>query len=522
MCTPGEVTGTDSGSAEEQWHSGREHFGTGWKIGGWTDDAVRGVREHNTRMHLRTTALIFIAFLPAWNPLAAQERSAPTETLWEYIPIAAQVKPDKEWKQYPSLTLEGMRDFQVGAADGNLNVFGGDPRHRTEATGFFHVQKEGGRWWLIDPEGCYNIQRGVVSVGVPKTEKGETAAHDAFGGYAEWAEATANLLRANGFSCTGAWSDDQRLQTAEGRLPYTRILNMMNLYGKKKGGTFQQPGHTGYPNDCVFVFDEEFPRFCDSLAGQLEVVAKDSFLIGYFSDNELPFPSDALIRCLQLPDTDAGNRAATRWLTERKYPMDGGAPADAVQAEFLEYMANEYFRITTEAIRRHDPNHMILGPRFYGASLKCRAVFVPAGRHIDAISVNYYNRWTPDAAEMEAWVTWSGKPFLVTEWYVKGEDSGLPNRSGAGWIVPTQRDRGVFYQNFALHLLQNKGCVGWHWFKYIDNDPGDPGVDPSNNDSNKGIVDIRYEPYTGMLSLMRGINTRVYRLIDYFDNGTTQ
>ena len=29
----------------------------------------------------------------------------------------------------------------------------------------------------------------------------------------------------------------------------------MSSYGKKRGGTFQKPGHTGYPNDCIFVFD---------------------------------------------------------------------------------------------------------------------------------------------------------------------------------------------------------------------------------------------------------------------------
>jgi len=476
---------------------------------------------HGTCMHQRGVHFLLLIILLVLNPLHAQEEGAPTRSGWEYVTVSAQVKPDEEWRHYPSLTIEGMRDFHTASADNDLNGFGGNRLRRTVATGFFRVQKEGERWWLIDPEGCYNVQRGVVSVSVPKTGRAGAAADSAFGSSSGWAEATAGLLRDYGFNCTGAWSDDQRLQTAGRRLPYTRILNMMSLYGKKRGGTFQQPGHTGYPNDCIFVFDEDFPRFCDSLAGQLAVVARDSFLVGYYTDNELPFPPDALTRYLQLPENDAGSRSAARWMRDRNYAMDGSALADEVQAEFLQYMANEYFRITTAAIRKHDPNHMILGSRFYGKSLKTQAVFVAAGRHCDAVSVNYYHRWTPETAEMDQWVTWSGKPFLVTEWYVKGEDSGLPNRSGAGWIVPTQRDRGVFYQNFTLQLLQSKGCIGWHWFKYIDNDPTDPSVDPSNNDSNKGIVNIRFEPYAGLLALMRDINIRVYRLIDYFDSGAT-
>ncbi|MDP3209629.1 MAG: hypothetical protein Q8M65_10805, partial [Rhodoglobus sp.] len=85
---------------------------------------------------------------------------------------------------------------------------------------------------------------------------------------------------------------------------------------------------------------------------------------------------------------------------------------------------------------------------------------------------------------------------LITEWYAKGMDSGMANTSGAGWTVKTQADRGRFYENFTLGLLEARGCVGWHWFKYGDNDPTDTKADPSNTDSNKGIVTNRYAPST--------------------------
>jgi hypothetical protein len=73
-----------------------------------------------------------------------------------------------------------------------------------------------------------------------------------------------------------------------------------------------------------------------------------------------------------------------------------------------------------------------------------------AGKYLDALSLNVYNYWAPPADLMTMWSGQSGKPFLVTEWYTKGEDSGYPNTSGAGWNCPTQRDRGWFYQNFTL------------------------------------------------------------------------
>ena len=94
----------------------------------------------------------------------------------------------------------------------------------------------------------------------------------------------------------------------------------------------------------------------------------------------------------------------------------------------------------------------------------------------------------------------------------------MPNQSGAGWIVKTQRDRGFFYQNYNLALLESKNCVGWHYFKYQDNDPTAKGVDPSNTDSNKGIVNNLYEVWKPMMDLMKELNTQVYHLIQYFDD----
>jgi hypothetical protein len=118
---------------------------------------------------------------------------------------------------------------------------------------------------------------------------------------------------------------------------------------------------------------------------------------------------------------------------------------------------------------------------------------------------------------MEMWVKESEKPFIVTEWYAKAEDSGMANTTGAGWLVHTQRDRGYFYQNFALGLIENPGCVGWHWFRYRDNDADDPNAEPSNRDANKGIVNSRFVSYTPLIDAMREINTRNYSLIEFFD-----
>ena len=106
---------------------------------------------------------------------------------------------------------------------------------------------------------------------------------------------------------------------------------------------------------------------------------------------------------------------------------------------------------------------------------------------------------------------------MITEWYVKGDDSGLVNDSGAGWIVGTQKERGLFYQNYTLGLLESPNCVGWHWFRYQDEaEQGSP------KSSNKGVVDFDFEPYTYLIDQMKAINDQAYSIRDYFETNLNQ
>ena len=75
-----------------------------------------------------------------------------------------------------------------------------------------------------------------------------------------------------------------------------------------------------------------------------------------------------------------------------------------------------------------------------------------------------------------------------------------------------KEDRAKFYQNFSLSLLEFKGCVGFDWFEYMDNDPATtPGL------SNKGMLDCNGEEYTELTSTMQEVNTQKYNLIRFFD-----
>ena len=400
------------------------------------------------------------------------------------------------------------------------SCYGGRIDKKFLATGFFHALKEKGRWWVVDPDGYAFINVGVVNVSAGASEGQKAALGKMYGNQKNWANKTHEWLLENGFNATGAWSDVESIKKTDLQstkpLAYTIIKNFMSDYGKRKGGTYQQPGHTGYPDNTIFVFDPEFETFCDEYAQSLAANRNDKNLFGYFSDNELPFDRLSLDRYLGKKDTeDNGYKAAHAWLAGKQ--VDPAAITDDIRNEFLGFMAEKYYSVVSKAIKKYDPNHLYLGSRLHSYELKAAPFFKAVGKYVDVIAINYYRVWTPVATDMQNWEAWSGKPFLVTEWYTKGEDSGMPNYSGAGWIVKTQKDRGLFYQDFTLALLESGNCVGFHWFKYQDNDPTDTHADPSNTDANKGMVNNAYKVYDALVGKMVELNTNVYSLIDFFD-----
>ena len=422
-----------------------------------------------------------------------------------------------DWQEYDTrlaASLQGLENYP----EPQHNTLGARIDKKEPATGFFYAKKVNDRWWIVDPAGNLFIHCAVVSV-TSKSALKNAEFIKRFKTRRDWFSETTKLLKGSGFNGTGNWSDADLLKTSTDSLVYTRGFNFMAGYGKLRGGTFQQPGHTGYPNDLIFVFDPDFEKYCDSEAKKAAQFKDEKLLLGYFSDNEMPFPEDALDRYLSQPGNDAGYLASIEWLKQTKNGDTSKQNiTDGDRQNFLKYMSARYFSIVSAAIKKYDPNHMYLGCRFHGKTLKQKAVFESLGKYADIVSINYYDVWTPKNDNLQKWSEWSGRPILITEFYVKGDDSGMKNSSGAGWLVPTQKDRGYFYQNYTIALLESKVCVGWHWFKYQDNDPDDVKSDPSNKDSNKGIVDKFYEPYKDMLTPMAELNQHLYSIVAYFDN----
>ncbi|WP_338359515.1 hypothetical protein [Yeosuana marina] len=431
---------------------------------------------------------------------------------------------DPIWNTYTAKTIDKLPDFNY-TNDPETDAYGGWKATQFGATGFFRVEKINNRWWIIDPDGYPFIHKGIAAIR-PGTSNGQKSALlSKYGSEQNWIEQETSFLKAHGFNGAGAWSSISLIKNSSSPLPYTVIVNPMGSYKsqhlKDYGGTYEQAGWQGYRYDLVMVFDPEFDIYVESTISSIAQYANDKNLVGYYTDNELPWKNDALDRHLRyLGHDESGYIAAKNWLDTRKGKNASLADINNTdRSEFIGFYFETYMKKVTTTIKKYDPNHLYLGCRFNQESeeLTNPKIFEVAGQYMDIISINHYRKWEPIQTQMAEWERWSNKPFIITEWYTKGEDSGLPNNTGAGWNVPTQQDRGYFYQNFTIELLKSKVCVGWHWFRYQDNDPLDLTTDSSNRDSNKGIVNSNYEPYIPLMDNMKAINNHTFQLMEYLD-----
>ncbi len=437
---------------------------------------------------------------------------------------ARQNAQSKTWKTYTAKTIDKLPGFSM-KTDPDLNVYGSWKVNQSAATGYFRVEKKGDRWWLVDPEGYPFIHKGIAVYRAGNSTGQKAAMSTKYGTQQNWVEKESQLLKDHGFNGTGAWSNVDLMRESAKPLVYTIIISPMGSYRgehkKRFGGNYKVAGWQGYRYDLAMVFDPEFDAHVEKTISAIAKYASDKYLLGYFTDNELPWKNDALDRHLNfLAKDEACYLAAKKWLDERKGKDASVADVnDEDRLAFTGFYFETYLKKVAAAVRKYDPNHLYLGCRFNQEKeeLKNPAIFKVAGKYMDVVSINHYRKWEPVQSIMTNWTTWSGKPFIITEWYTKGEDSELPNNTGAGWNVPTQKERGYFYQNFTIELLKSKACVGWHWFTYQDNDPADLSTDPSNRDSNKGIVNSQFVPYTPLLENMKQLNTHVFELIKYLD-----
>ncbi len=433
-------------------------------------------------------------------------------------------------------TLSGYRE-KVYAVDSYGGALTGE---KQEATGYYYTKKIGDRWWVVDPLGNLCHIHGTTHMqwaygGTSPYQK--EMAEKIYGSLEKWAiAATRWAIDEVGFNLAHAASNE--LRGVEGNISITSQPRGLNSYANGKGISIATTG-------VMPAFDPDFVIFMDESAkSAAKAWEGKSYVFGYSTDNELPVSDYMLANYLMLDPTRMENYysyvCAWTWF-KNITGLDNPSvlEIDSYSAKlgvdlwdlFKGFVYDRYYSVCDTALQKYDPRRLYLGNRYLIEADKWEWMMRFTGYWCDIMCINYYHVWEIPSSDdtygpsLDQLGKWLGIPFIVTEFYAKGDDAlntlGDPftNNSGAGWVVATQKERGYFFQNFTLKLLQCKHNVGWMQFQFIDNDPTDPAGGDVAANSNKGIVDSQhdfevYSDYTEQIALM---NKNSYALIEYFD-----
>lgn len=402
---------------------------------------------------------------------------------------------------------------------------------------FIKVAPIDGLWWFFDPAGKPFISTGVDTVNfyqdfIKDTKDSPYAKSnlEKYKSQEAWRQATAARLIALNFNTLGAWSDEKIAQEETKKrqhLFYTIVLHAAD--------SFDDWSHEGLPD----FYDPKFEQSVKETAKKLCAPhADDERLIGYFSDNELPWLTPLnplLIQYLNKPAGSPGRRfaytylkhhyasfaefnrvwttAATSWqqleASDNKFNASRGDKDKQEKFDkdckvFAGFAASQYFEVVERSIKAVDPNHLNLGCRFreYPGVEVLRA----CSAHVDVISFNCYDI-DPDKTLTRYEAT--GRPLLIGEFSFRAVDSGLPNKKGAGPLVASQKLRADFFTAYVKTALKFPYLVGYHWFEYVDQ-PREGRFD--GEDSNFGLASIKDEPYLELTQAMKTVNAQAHAL----------
>jgi hypothetical protein len=194
----------------------------------------------------------------------------------------------------------------------------------------------------------------------------------------------------------------------------------------------------------------DFATWCDYLARSVAGEHADSpDLLGYFLvDIPAWLPHASGADFLELRGLDPGERE------KRLYDV-----------------ASRYYETIVTAIRRYDPDHLILGDRYNGNKGIPEPVLRAMAPFVDTLSVQYFTEPTPESRTQmrDDLARWSeqagGKPVIIADIGNWTPTELNPHRAG----LPDQAARAQDYGATLDAVLGEPWFAGWHWCAYVEN-----------------------------------------------------
>lgn len=455
-------------------------------------------------------------------------------------------------------SLEELKAYLMGelqkdeAPRKGYSSYGGIMRKRFEPTGFFALDKENGRWWLKDPEGCAFFSCGLDCVGIdgdcnitgietfcddlPDTSTPGWHIHPKFevksfswskynlyrvfgeNWYDAWTKITKRRLVDWGENTVACWSDMEFIRRSG--MPYVHI---MHGFPRTEKNIFRD-----FPD----VFSEEYALESDKWASQLEPLAEDKNMIGYFMSNEpnWAFSDGVNIAALTL-ESEESFKSKDYVISELKRlygsverlnaawessfvsfdalskPVDISAFSHTAWLDLFkisEGLIREFVKVPALAIKKYDKNHLNLGMRYAWVANK---EFTAGSEYFDVFSFNCYRHDPYKSIDYISKMV--DKPVMIGEFHFGAIDRGLDATGIQG--VLTQDDRAKAYRYYMHRAASHPYCLGAHYFTL--NDQGYLGRFDGEN-YQIGFVDVCGREYGEIVSAAKKTHDEVYSVAE--------
>lgn len=417
--------------------------------------------------------------------------------------------------------------------DDRHSVYGGDLGRKSQATGYFRVEKDGGRWWFVDPDGYRFLSNASTDI---EPGGGGTVINPLEGMYVEKApegftppadlrHTLGRLVRVQptpeGAEEHVVWLTDWNLYRRHGAEDTERKANQLNINRMKAWGMNtignwssralmdmgQVPFMTSLGNIGIHtgiygmpdVYRDDFEEIVDQGVKASTDRYKDSrMLIGWFLGNEPTWSNKELLLCdyiLEADDDMPMKRALLGHLAK-----NGDTPQSR---KAFAYRTFERFVATVDkALKKYDPNHLNLGIRF-GAGLPADEVLRICRDYFDVYSFNNYGI-EANVRTMDRVSEVTGLPMIIGEYHFGCVDRAL----GESVIkVTSPEERAVAYRNYTEKAFSHPGLIGVCWFAWYD----EPVLGRSDGENyNTGLIDATDRPYPLMVEAVKASAARMY------------
>jgi hypothetical protein len=391
----------------------------------------------------------------------------------------------------------------------------------------FSIRQQGEMAWLVRPNGERFFSLGVCCVdrGVARAEfRPENPGYAAWQHHVdsnEWAAVTLKRLKSWRFTTVGGWSDFQTLKQCPGAdVAFAPVLQI--------GSTAGAPW-----------WDMWDPKITDRMEqvarDQILALRDDSRVIGYYTDNEIGWWNAILFKMTLEQVPASGQRQRLLELLRQTYHSDWSEllrdfdPAPGVEnwqdleghgllflrpggngirpvRRFLELVAQRYYSLVHDIVRKYDRRALILGDRYQ--SFYYPEVARACASHVDVVSCNLNATWNDGSFArfyLQTLRQLTGRPVLVGEFYMSARENRSGNRNSRGVypVAVTQKERAAGFRTTLTALLRTPYVVGADWFQYYDQ-PTHGRYDGEN--FNFGLVDVHGRPYEALTAVASALD----------------